>query len=64
MYRYSKQIVVSHDIYTKHRLRCFGGHGYAHLLLNIIPRMKAQGLSDQNLMDIFEGNPARLLAFK
>lgn len=29
------QIVVSHDVYSKHRLLAFGGHGYRHLPGNI-----------------------------
>jgi len=29
------QIVVSHDVYSKHRLLAFGGHGYRHLPGNL-----------------------------
>jgi len=29
---YLDQIVVSHDVYSKHRLTLYGGHGYQHFL--------------------------------
>jgi phosphotriesterase-related protein len=58
---FSDQIVVSHDIYTKHRLRSFGGHGYDHLLVNIQPRMRQLGIAESALEAIFEKTPARLL---
>jgi len=32
---YRDQIVVSHDVYSKHRLTMYGGHGYRHLHLNL-----------------------------
>lgn len=32
---YGKQIVIGHDVFSKHRLNHYGGHGYAHILENI-----------------------------
>ncbi|EAL60746.1 phosphotriesterase-related protein [Dictyostelium discoideum AX4] len=58
---YGENIVISHDIYTKHRLVSYGGHGYSHILFNIIPRMKKFGYSDTDINNILINNPKRLL---
>eukprot|EP00026_Physarum_polycephalum_P011443 Phypoly_transcript_11670.p1 GENE.Phypoly_transcript_11670~~Phypoly_transcript_11670.p1 ORF type:complete len:349 (+),score=52.06 Phypoly_transcript_11670:86-1132(+) len=57
------QVVISHDVYTKHRLSTYGGHGYGHILKNIVPRMKTFGITDENITQILQGNPKRLLTF-
>ncbi|MBM3945132.1 MAG: aryldialkylphosphatase, partial [SAR202 cluster bacterium] len=36
---------------------------YAHILENIIPRMKKRGLTQSDIDAILVGNPARALAF-
>ena len=56
------QIVVAQDICTKNRLAKFGGHGYHHLFENIIPRMHANGISQDEINTILVTNPARILA--
>jgi phosphotriesterase-related protein len=58
---YRDQIVVSHDVYSKHRLLTYGGHGYRHLILNIMPRMRTHGLTEEDIKAIFVDNPKRLL---
>ena len=60
---YGDRIVIAHDICTKHRLVRYGGHGYAHILKNIVPRMRQRGLSDQDVHSMVVANPARILAF-
>jgi len=55
------QIVVSHDVYSKHRLLAFGGHGYRHLPGNLIPRMRDEGMSQEDIQAIFVENPKRIL---
>ena len=40
---YADRVVVGHDIYSKHRLTSYGGHGYAHFLENVAPRMEKKG---------------------
>ena len=57
-----RQIVVSHDICTRTRLRRFGGHGYGHLLENAVPLMRRRGLSEQDVEQILVKSPRRLLA--
>ncbi|XP_067617592.1 uncharacterized protein [Eurosta solidaginis] len=36
------RILLSHDIHTKHRLTSYGGHGYHHLHMNVLPRIFAK----------------------
>ena len=60
---YGRNIVISHDICTKHRLVKYGGHGYAHILDRCIPRMRLKGLPEEAIEDITINNPARVLAF-
>lgn len=55
------QIVVAQDICTKNRLAKFGGHGYHHLFENIIPRMHASGISQDEINTIMVANPGRIL---
>ncbi len=60
---YSDRIVMGHDIFTKHRLVRYGGHGYGHILQYIVPKMRRKGFSDDAIRAITVDNPARLLAF-
>ena len=60
---YGKKIVVAQDICNKHRLVSYGGHGYGHILENILPRMRRKGLSEEEIRSIVVENPARILAF-
>uniref|UniRef100_A0A336LR71 Phosphotriesterase-related protein n=1 Tax=Culicoides sonorensis TaxID=179676 RepID=A0A336LR71_CULSO len=59
-----KQILISHDIHTKHRLTEFGGHGYHHIITNILPRMKAKGLDQIEIDTIIKKNPAEWLTIE
>ncbi len=60
---YSDRIVTGHDIAHKHRLVRYGGHGYGHILENIVPKMRRKGFSDDVIRAITVDNPARILAF-
>ena len=60
---YSDRIVIGQDIFTKHRLLKYGGHGYGHILENIVPKMRRKGFSEDAIRAITVGNPARILAF-
>ncbi|CAH2090788.1 unnamed protein product [Euphydryas editha] len=55
------RILMSHDIHTKHRLIEYGGHGYSHILTNIIPRMKYKGIPQNIINKITIDNPAQWL---
>ena len=60
---YSDRVVMGHDICTKHRLVRYGGHGYGHILENILPKMRRKGFSEDVIREITVDNPARILAF-
>ncbi|XP_066441656.1 phosphotriesterase-related protein [Eleutherodactylus coqui] len=61
---YDERIVISHDIHTKNRLVKYGGHGYSHILNNIVPKMLLRGISQQSIEKILLENPKRWLTFK
>jgi len=60
---YGDKIVIGQDICTNHRLVRYGGHGYGHILENIVPRMRRKGFAEDVIEAITIGNPARILAF-
>jgi phosphotriesterase-related protein len=60
---FGERIVVSHDICSKHRLLCYGGYGYSHILENIVPRMQLRGWSERQIAAITKNTPASLLTF-
>ena len=60
---YSDKIVIGQDIFTKHRLVRYGGHGYGHMVENIVPKMRRKGFSEDTIRAITVGNPAGILAF-
>ena len=41
----------------------YGGHGYGHILQNIVPTMRRKGFAEAEIRAITEANPARILAF-
>ena len=57
---YGERIVISHDVCQKHRLVRYGGHGYGHIVENIVPRMRRR-LSAAEVDAIVVENPARIL---
>jgi phosphotriesterase-related protein len=59
---YARQLAVSQDICTKTRLVRWGGHGYAHLLENVVPMMQRKGFSEAEIDQLLIHTPRRLLA--
>ena len=60
--KYEDKILVAHDIHTKHRLELFGGHGFAHILQNVVPKLTGQkGVSQEVIDKILVKNPATVL---
>lgn len=57
------RIVISHDIHTKHRLMAFGGHGFSHILLNVLPKMLVRGFDQEMIDQITITNPANWLTY-
>ncbi|XP_035787542.1 phosphotriesterase-related protein-like [Anopheles albimanus] len=61
---YTERILMSHDIHTKHRLTSFGGHGYSHILNNVLMRFTVRGIDIKTVDTITIANPARWLEMK
>jgi len=60
---YRDQILLSHDIAYKTSLVKYGGYGYHHLLVNVVPRLRARGVDDAGLTRLLVDNPARAFVF-
>ena len=58
---YDDYIVVSQDICQKSNLTRYGGHGYAHILENVVPMMLRKGMTEADIEKILIQNPARIL---
>ncbi|XP_004605395.2 phosphotriesterase-related protein isoform X2 [Sorex araneus] len=61
---YEDRILMAHDIHTKHRLVKYGGHGYSHILTNVVPKMLLRGITERAIDKILIENPQRWLTFK
>jgi phosphotriesterase-related protein len=51
------------SICSKHRLKKYGGHGFDHILTRIIPRLRARGMSEEDVRMALVDNPTRMLTF-
>lgn len=58
-----RQVLLSHDIAYKTSLTRWGGYGYHHLLVNVVPRLRRKGLDQPALDTLLVENPARIMAF-
>lgn len=58
---YADHILVSQDICQKSNLTRYGGHGYAHILENVVPMMLRKGMTEADIEKILIQNPARIL---
>lgn len=61
---YEDKIVIAHDIHTKHRLMKYGGHGYSHILINVVPQMLLHGISQSTIDKILKENPGKWLTMR
>jgi phosphotriesterase-related protein len=57
------QILMSHDIAYKHCLTHWGGYGYHHLLLTVVPRLRQKGADDATVRRLLVENPQRAFVF-
>ena len=61
---YESKIVIAQDIFSKHRTATYGGHGYGHIIENILPRMAKSGIPSEVINKIITENPANILTIK
>ncbi|XP_076753085.1 phosphotriesterase-related protein [Xylocopa sonorina] len=55
------RVLLSHDIHTKHRLIKFGGHGFSHILNNVVPKMMLKGFTPEEIDILTVQNPRNWL---
>ena len=60
---FDNQITISHDICTRTRLNCYGGHGYSHINKHVVPLMLERGWSEKNIEQLLVTNPANMLCY-
>lgn len=58
---YGDQILMSCDVCLKSCLRTYGGYGYDHVLVNIVPMMEDAGISAEDINKLLIDNPAEFL---
>jgi len=58
---YAAQLLLCNDICLKSMLHAYGGHGYDHILTNIVPQLHTAGLSGEIIDQILCKNPQQLL---
>jgi phosphotriesterase-related protein len=57
------QVLMSHDIAYKHCLTRWGGYGYHHLLVSVVPRLRLKGVDDKTIQTLLVDNPRRAFVF-
>ena len=57
------RLVITQDVFLRLQLASLGGKGYAHILDNIVPRMRGRGFTNQEIDTLLVGNPKRILTF-
>jgi phosphotriesterase-related protein len=60
---HADQILMSHDIAYKHCLTKYGGYGYHHLLVNVVPRLRDKGADAATIRRLLVDNPRRAFVF-
>lgn len=55
------QLLISQDVCLKVHMKEYGGNGYAHILTNIIPMLKAKGINESDIDVIMRDNPRKIL---
>jgi phosphotriesterase-related protein len=58
------QLVLAHDICSRHRMKEYGGHGFDHIPVRVVPWMRARGITQGQIDRMLIQNPARILAFR
>jgi phosphotriesterase-related protein len=58
---WGSQVLISHDICSKHRLHFCGGHGYDHIPEVVVPSMLERGFTHDDVNRLTVANPRRAL---
>jgi phosphotriesterase-related protein len=58
---HGRQLLVSQDVCFKMDLRAYGGYGYDHVLVDIVPALRRAGVGETDLTTILVDNPRSVL---
>lgn len=61
---FAGQVMMSHDIGVRTRLRRYGGWGYGHLLRHVVPLLRNHGIGDDGIRELFVTAPAEFLTLE
>jgi len=61
---HADQVMISQDIGVRTRLRHYGGWGYGHLIRHLVPVLRSQGATDDDLDRLLVRTPAQWLTLK
>jgi phosphotriesterase-related protein len=61
---YLDRLLISHDVFHKTDLGRFGGFGYNHIQSTVIPLMRLNGTTENEIRSLLVDNPKRFLQFK
>jgi len=61
---YLSNLLVSQDVAFKSHLTRYGGTGYAHILENMVPRMRSRGISQEDINTMLTENPRDVFPFQ
>lgn len=60
---YGEKLLLSYDICYKCRYFAYGGHGYDHLIVNIVPAMFRRGMEKEQIDMLLIDNPKSFFTF-
>jgi phosphotriesterase-related protein len=60
---HADRLLLSHDVFTKHKLTAYGGNGYAHILEEVVPMLEDRGVPDGTVDQLLVENPREVLTF-
>jgi phosphotriesterase-related protein len=58
------RIALAQDICIRHELSAFGGQGYAHVLVSILPRLRDEGVPEDAIERMLVTTPAEILTLQ
>ena len=60
---YSRQIVIASDVWQKAQYAAYGGWGFDHIITNILPMLRRNGMEEDTIRQIMVETPCALLDF-
>ncbi len=58
---YERQLLITNDLCLKQMLHRYGGRGYDHILMNVVPQLETAGIDQASVHRLLVENPARWL---